>query len=152
MPTSIRQQIIDAIAVRFATILTTGGYETDIGQKVTQWNVKTIDDRTIRGIDIMDVEEETTDQITRHQDHTLTIWAVVHAKESDSTAAYLRKAIADVWRAIGADRRWSTLARDTRAVKSEMLFNQAGQLNGAARIQFQVLYRTANFNPFSQSI
>lgn len=152
MPTSIRQQIITAITTRFAAILTSGGYETDIGARVTLWNVKPIDERTLRGIDLMDVEEETTDQVTRHQDHTLTMWAVVHAKEGDETAAYLRKAIADVWRAIGSDRRWSTLARDTLPIKSEMLFNQAGQLNGAARIQFKVLYRTATYNPFSQSI
>ena len=152
MPTTIRQQIIDAVAARFATILTSGGYQTDIGARVTQWNVKSIDERSVRGIDIMDVEEETTDQVTRHQDHTLTMWAVVHAKESDSTASYLRNAIADVWRAIGTDRRWSTLARDTLPIKSEMLFNQAGQLNGAARIQFKILYRTATYNPFSQSI
>lgn len=152
MPTSIRQQIINEIATRFALIRSTSSYQTDIGARVTQWNVNPIDERTLHGVDIMDVEEDTTDQVTRHQDHTLTIWAVIHAKQGADTAAYLRNAIADIWTAIGTDRRWSTLARDTLPIKSEMLFNQAGQLNGAARIQFKVIYRTATYNPFSQSI
>lgn len=157
MPTSIRQQIVNAIAVRFATILAAGGYETDIGARVTQWSTTPIDERTLKGVDIADVEETTTDEVTRHQDHVLTIHAVVHAKEGASTAAYLRKAIADIWRVIGADRYWTVSSvrlaiGGTKPLKSEILINQAGEITGGARIQFQVLYRTATFNPFSQSI
>jgi hypothetical protein len=149
-PISRRQQIVTAIATAFAGILTTGGFQTDIGAKVTQWDQTPITERRAKGVDVSDPEELSFPGTTLHQDHELTIYAVIHCKdEADDTPEYLRNAIADVWRTIGLDRTWGALARTTEPIKSEISLDQAGQITGGARVQFKVKYRTATFNPFS---
>jgi hypothetical protein len=150
MPTSIRQQIVNAIATAFASITVLGGYQTDIGAKVTKWDQTPITERRAKGVDISDPEELSFPGTTLHQDHELTVYAIIHCKDSaTATPEYLRNAIADVWRTIGLDRTWGRLARTTEPVKSEIGVDQSGQITGAARVQFKVKYRTATFNPFS---
>lgn len=150
MAISRRQQIISAIATAFAGILTASGFQTDIGQKVTKWDQTPITERRMKGVDISDPEELSFPGTTLHQDHELTVQAVIHCKdEAGATPEYLRNAIADVWRKIGADRTWGALARTTEPIKSEIGVDQAGQITGAARVQFKVKYRTSTFNPFS---
>jgi hypothetical protein len=157
MTTSIRQQLIDAVVARMALIRSTSSYQTDIGANVRVWHPAAFGGAEFHGVNIMDVEETTEDQVTRHQDHKLMMVLDVHAKQGVDTAAYLRNAIADIWAAIGTDRYWTVNSvrladRGTQPMSSKMLVDQAGKIIGVARIQFQIGYRTAAFNPFSQSI
>lgn len=133
-----------------ATITIANGYQTDIGAKVTKWDQTPITERRMKGVDISDPEELSFPGVTLHQDHELTVHAVVHCKdEAGATPEYLRNAIADIWRTIGLDRTWGNLARTTEPIKSEISVDQAGQITGGARVQFKVKYRTSTFNPFS---
>lgn len=154
MALTVRQRIIDAIAARFATITTANGFQTEIGSKVTQWNTTPIVERNARGVDISDpLDEYATDSPTPNcEDHRLTVHAVIHCREAGDSDAYLRNAICDIYRAIGSDRYFnvsgSTLARNgTFPVKDEISVDQAGQITGAARVIFQVRYRTAILDP-----
>lgn len=154
MPTSIRQQIVDAVKTRMEGILTSAGYQTDIGQKVVIWNPLPINDTRIHGIHIMDAEDNHDEKLSNHQEHDLLFVLDVHAKQGADTAAYLRNAIADIWRAIGTDRFWTVAdvklaKRGTKAISDKILFDQTGKITGAARVQFLVQYRTQSFNPFA---
>lgn len=156
MALTVRQRIIDAIATRFATITITNSFQTDIGARVTQWSQLPITQRNNRGIDISDpVDTFSTDGPTSNsEDRLLEVHAVIHCKEAGDTADYLRNAICDIYRAIGSDRYWnvsgSTLARNgTFPVKDEISVDQAGTITGAARVIFNVKYRTAILDPLT---
>lgn len=151
MPTTIRQQIIDAIAISFAGILVSGSYQTDIGSKVTIWDTTPIDDRLAKGVNILDPEEFSFPGTTLHQDHELTVYAEIFVKDqADSTPQYIRNAIADVWKRIGLDRTWGLLARTTEPIQSKMGLDQKNKITGGAQVQFKVKYRTKTFDPFNQ--
>lgn len=156
MALTVRQRIMDEIAARFATITTGNSYQTDIGQNITEWSAVPITDRHNRGIDLTDPLDEyaNTAPSPNCEDHTLNVYAVIHCKEAGDTADYLRKAICDVYRAIGNDRYWTVsgdrLARNgTFPVQDEITVDQAGKITGAARVHFQVKYRTATLDPLT---
>lgn len=150
MPKSIRQQIFEAVGSRLAAINGTGDYQTTIGDRKTSWNVTPITDREIDGIDLRDVDETTTDEVTRHQDHVLIINAEIHAKKGAETAQFLRKALGDVITAIGVDRRWGGLARHTTTRGNQMIIDQTDKVVGGIRIVLAITYRTLTLDPYNQ--
>jgi hypothetical protein len=151
MPTSRRQQIVTAIATAMATINVAGGFQTDIGSKVTQWDLTPLTNLTSRGLDVSDPKDEIHPGVTLHQDHDLTIEIRLYAHEGSppATAAYLRNAIADIYRKIGVDRTWGSLARTTEPVRDEIYLEQSNEVVGGAKVTLTVKYRTSTFNPFS---
>lgn len=156
MSKSIRQQIVEAVGARLQTITVNSGYQTDIGARATIWNVTPITSRELQGVDVRDITESHVDKITRHTDHTLRIDAEVHAQRGTGTAAYVRNAIADITRAIGTDTHWTVdgipLALSTKILKDEMIVDKTDKIVGGAQVQIEIEYRTARFNPFSQTI
>lgn len=154
MPESIRQQILSAVLTRCASILTSGGYQTNIGEKVTEWDTTPIQTRRAQGIDIRDVADTCDEKLSRHQDRSLNILATIHWS-GQNAAENLRKAAADVSRMIGVDRFWEVsgtrLALNTRLTGDGMDIQQGenGITFGAIQIRFEIDYRTASFNPFA---
>jgi len=166
MPDSVRQRIITAVLARFAAITTANGFQTDIGENVTEWNLIPIQERLLSGVDVSDPKDTAEPAVSNSgEDHELTLKATHHWKSGDATPENLRKATADIFRAIGLDRYWhenttisagpiatksgSALARNgTVADVDQMDLSQGGKIVGAAQVTFRIRYRTETLNPY----
>lgn len=142
---SKRQQIVDAVKTRFATILTSGGFESNIGQNVNEWLLPSVAADKTQVMSVEDPECSTEQRMGDSHEHTLTIEASVGIKAASVTPAELRKAIADMTKAIGVDRLWGALALDTNPVGSRIELNQTDKIVGVAQLTFEIKYRTASW-------
>lgn len=140
MPDTIRQQIISAVDAKFKTILTTNGYFTNLGQNVTEWDRRPLAAEETFRLTYRDEEEGRVQATVGEQDIglMLTIWVLA---KSGTSAADIRKMIADVAKAMYADPSWSNLASDTLqdgAVKLDK--DEAADVASGAEIKFRVEY------------
>jgi len=98
----IRQQIMDALELRMKAIQGSD-YQTDIGRDVRVWNVSAINASDLPVLNIKDTDEE----IERHASDEawkVTLSCEISVTCSGNTAIQdIRKMIADVYCAIGAD-------------------------------------------------
>jgi hypothetical protein len=150
MPDSVRQRIFDAVGTRAATILVANGYQTDIGSRLTKWNTTPITERELDGVDLRDASETSEPQVNRHQDRTLIVDFEVHAKKGAATAAFLRKAIADIEQMIGVDRAFGNLAKRTVPRGNEMIIDKTDRTVGGVQVKFAIEYRTLTLDPYNQ--
>ena len=151
MNKTIRQQIVEAVKARFATILSTAGFQTNLGSNLTVWNTTPIMNRELEGIALRDTDDKYEDKISRHTDHTLRIDAEFHAKRGAATDVYLRNGIADINRAIGVDTKWSGLALNTKILGDQLIIDKTDKTIGGVQVQIEIESRTARYNQFSQS-
>lgn len=168
MANTVRQRIVNTIAARMAYITTANDFQTDIGEKVTIWNLKPITERNARGVDVSDPEDKCEPSISNGgEDHTLTVRLEVHARDGDATDEYMRKAVADVYFAIGFDRYWredTTISAGPAATVSNsaglarngswpsvdrIALEQGGVKVGGAQIVILVKYRTGTLDPYT---
>lgn len=158
MADSIRQKIVDAVEARLETILTSGGYETDIGQNVFVWRDT---DRVpfksdeLPALVIFDKQCEHTEEgevLSRHR-FRLTMIVDVFA-DSSTGDTFVRKAISDLHKAIGVDQQWTVsgtkLALITRPVMDQIDIEQKEEIISAARFAFMIEFRTNRWDPYNQ--
>jgi hypothetical protein len=153
MADSIRQQICTKVAARLATILTTAGYATNLGQHVYEWLPEVLEQSNTLGVVWKDIDESpsnlTTGGTLGYHYHDLKFEFTIIA--SGSTAiANVRKALADVIKAIGVDQTWDKLADRTVPVPNEMAAEQADRIVAAFRLTVIVQYRTHKWDPYNQ--
>ncbi len=122
-----RQQILDAVKARFAQITTANQYQTDIGARQTEHHPTSKGADELPAHDVRD-EVETTDGSKRN-------------------AGTYERALEDMERAVGVDPRWGGLARYSIPVESEVTVDDDGQLIGAARLAFDIIYDRAPWKP-----
>jgi hypothetical protein len=153
MADSLREQIMAAVAVRFALIKPANGYETTIGERTHKWRVTDINDAELPAHNFRDVSCEIEQAVSKLHFHTLKIESVAVAKKPIDMAVdkFGRKMIADIWKAIGVDRQWSGLASDTNPVRDEMDIEQDDRQLVGVRVEFEIKYRTLSFNPYIQA-
>lgn len=154
MADSLRQTLVSAIKTRMQTITTANGYETNIGNAVWNWKtgIWTIAEFEAGGIDIRDGKEriETSSTGLTREDHHLTVDFVIMVGTGATTGVTVRKAIADVYKAIGTDRKWGlTFVQTTWPVEVDMLVDQDEKIVGGAQIEIEVIYRSNLFNPYA---
>lgn len=155
MADSIRQKIVDAVKSRFQGILTSGGYQTDIGSHVFVWKGSDFAPKELPACDIRDVRDDIDNTVvsTRREHHKLTIEVAVAVADGTDSMKTARKAIADVYRAIGVDRYWTVsgarLAFDTELKSDESGIEQRETTLAGSKITFVVNYRTAVFDPYT---
>lgn len=152
MPTPRHQLVIDAIKTRFAAITVANGYATNLGEKLFEWReMESFDSSELPAINLKDPQGETVQALSGVHDHKLTIWAELLWANRSNIAADVRLMIADVQKAIGVDRRWGGIARDTDPQGFEILVQQnSGAVNvGGCRFKFDVTYRTKSFDPYN---
>lgn len=147
MPVTMqRQKIMDALSTRMATILTTGGYYTNIGAKVSTWRAKPYATAELPAINIRDLKEtiEAREQPMAYHYRSLDVelQVVCNSATSDTT---VRQMITDVEKAIGTDPTFGGLAIDTEALGDEINVKQEENLISGATISIQILYRTLRF-------
>lgn len=152
MPDTIRQQICAAIQTRLAAILVAGGYATNLGQNVTPWrdlDAAPFGEAEAAGIAWRDPKCETQQLTFAKHEHRLHIEADLLLRDAATTPTTARKAIADVWKAVGVDRKWGGLALDTDPVSDELDIIQDRKIIAGSRVRFIVKFRTANFDPYT---
>ena len=143
-----RQQIVDAVATRLGTILTTAGYHTNLGSNVFEWKGTKFEAREMPGIDVRDTVDEidhrSIDTPTNVDTHRLTVMLSLAVDGSTSTDS-VREMIADVYKAIGTDPTFGALAIDSWVVKDEVDTEQEELRISGVEIEIAVLYRTSLF-------
>lgn len=149
---SKRQDIIDLVIARMQTILSSGDYETNLGQNVEDWQTNWDDDElpALSVCDLVDginfVNEQPTAAL---QQHALPLQLRIFAK-SDTRPADLRKMIADVVKAIGTDQFWTNgggaqLALWTKVTSAGIRLNEDSFEIGGAAVEIEIGYFTNSF-------
>ncbi len=137
-----RQEILDAVKARLATIRTVNGYATDLGLHVFEWKVTAFADSELPGIAVRDTEQRVTELTGGFRDNSLTVEFIVGAAAGPATAATVRNAVGDLIRCIDLDPTWGGLAWDTALESDEMFMDHEGKLTGLAKITAVVKYQT----------
>lgn len=152
MADSQREKIVQQVDSRFKAVKVTNGYETDFGLRAFRWRVTDFQDSELPCFNFRDTECVTEQHLSNVHLHTLKIECIaVHKKPVDMDAdKYGRKMLADMWKAVGVDRRWGTFAIDTNPVRDELSLEHEDRLLVAAKVEFEIKYRTTSFSPYTQ--
>lgn len=132
---SKRQQIVDKVVARMQAISVANGYQTDLGASVYDFETN-FDDADLPALSVCDLiaahELANAQPTAANQIDTLSLQLRVFCK-ADTRPAFLRTAIADIWRAIKVDPRWDGAALYTIPKRSGIVLNdEAFQIGGAA--------------------
>lgn len=145
---SKRQQIVDAVKARMATITTANGYTSNVGQQVFEWQATSVDASKLPCILVSDPVETNlggTDDNKNSAQRTFGLQFEVSLllAETNQTAVKARLALEDVIRAIGTDQKWSGLARRTEPVSDELKLDEEGTRISGVQMKFIVEYGRA---------
>jgi hypothetical protein len=146
---SRRQQLIDAIKIRFAAITTANGYETNLGNSLDEWRTEAFEPSELPGINLRDESEPVTyaNKNSGSVLRKLNVVADLVFQETDLSATLARSGLADVEAAIAVDPTWGGLAKLTIQDESRLMTDERGRWLGGARIAFTIEYFTSPFTP-----
>lgn len=137
-----RQEIVNAIRARLATIRTGDGYGTDLGSHVFEWKVTAFADTELPGICFRDTEQTVAELTGGFRNVSLTVEFILGAASGVTTASIVRQGIGDVVKAIDSDPTWGGLSWDTAIQSDEMFMDHDGKLTGLAKVTAVVKYQT----------
>lgn len=156
MADSIRQTVVDAFKTRLATITTGNGYETSIGSNVKEWYTGDANDAVLPMVNIVDEDVEIrldADDLgvirMGKERHEMRLRFEVRLSNGTSTSTTLRKAVADVYKALGTDRTMGGLCKDIRPRNDRIELEQQDKVIGLANIEISAFYETNLLNPYS---
>jgi hypothetical protein len=144
------QDIMDSIKIRFQTILTANGYNTDLGNNVViNKSNKLLSSSNSNAINITDINAEAltalSGGVVSYFDYKLLIEATLFFI-SGTADINIRKGIWDILKAIGTDVTWSGYAINTYPSQGspffELLFDQQENIIVGARVNFIIEFRT----------
>lgn len=140
---SVRQQIIDAVRARLATIRIANGYATDIGANVLEWQTTPIPVESLPAVCMRDTETEIEAWTMRERDNRVAL--VIEAVGQDISPALARSYLEDIYRAIGADETWGGLALLTEPAGDsiELMINDEGV--GRATVRITIEYQAGKW-------
>lgn len=143
---SMRQQIIDAMDARFKAIKIANGYNTDLGNKVYRWKTTAIEAGETMALIYRDLTADVFESAHNKHDHRLSCEAEIIALAGTITDNEVRKMLADVIKAIGANPFWSGLAITTKITGHSIdAIEQMDKIVGGGKVTFEVHYRTNLF-------
>jgi hypothetical protein len=146
---SLRQQIVDAIETRAKTISVANGYQTAIGSHVFVWKLTPFGANEMPGVDIRDrsdaIDSEGLKGSVNVDNHDLTVAFEVVCQSGRTSDDDVRKMIADVYKMIGMDPTWGSLALTTQLAGDEITETQDEHVIAGATITVTVLYRTNKY-------
>jgi hypothetical protein len=144
-----RQALVDAFETRMKTIKKSGDYYSDIGLNVFVWKRSSVDETEQPGLNIKDDPEvsqlDSTKNYSDRLDRDLTVTVTVFAQDDDKM---VRKMMADVEKAVGTDPTFGGLAIDAAPTGNRLLMNQDEKVEGAATLDFTIMYRRGRFDEF----
>ena len=147
-PNSIRQQIMAAIKTRFQGITVANGYQTNIGQNVSEWKDSPWGQDIVSGVDLRDPDCSGT--VDAYPTHTfrMIVNAIAFAKSGATTPAEIRnKTLGDINKAIGVDPQWGGLSINTEPPTDSIIVEQAEKIIGGVDVTFVVVFRTKAWDP-----
>jgi len=145
-----RADIVNAIVTKLGTIATSGGYLTNIGAKASEWRTVPVGESDLF-LTIRDTTDELGQEflrgVTNEQMHALTVEVhVVASDQGASAASFIRKAIADIYKAIGADDKFGlSYVLKTDPVKDDFEVTQEERKAAGAIVTLSVQYRTTKW-------
>lgn len=139
--TTIRQQIVTAVAARLATILTANGYQTDLGENVFQFKPEPWTTTEMPGTDLR--EEVTDDTLSFGLEiHTMKVICRCMVTGAASNED-VRKVHGDITTMVGTDPTWGGLAQNTGLVTARLAeVRQAEELFSGVDVTFDIEYTT----------
>ncbi len=141
---SKRQDIIDAIETRMKTILTSGGYATNVGQRVSVWPTTPMAETALSELAIYDHDAEVMETgIIGQSRHELLVDIEVIIPGSDSRTD-VRKALADINKALWSGLSLGGLCEPITILSNGINFEQAAKVLGAGIVKIRVPYYTAH--------
>ena len=145
---SIRQRIIDVLTTRFATILISNGYKTDMGNNVTHWRSSRSDvpQAELPYLNWEDSDEDQVDATIGQTDHLLEITCKVSAQALQD----VYDARSDLIKLIGTDVFMSGLAGNTSLPVEQGDVVQLSKQTWVQEYKFIIEYPTDRFDEFSQ--
>lgn len=161
MADSIHQKIFNAVKTRFQGIRIDGGYETEIGAHAFAWRDfihSPLAPEEMPGFSLKDRQVEPSgrpETITRHyHEISFEVQAMASATTSSPPDNHARRIIADLTKAIGVDRKWTTdsvaIAIDTEPGNAGIESVHLGDRVVFIRYEFTVRFRTGIFDPYTQ--
>ncbi|MEW6511879.1 MAG: hypothetical protein AB1428_13085 [Bacteroidota bacterium] len=145
-----RADIVAAIVTKLGTIATTADYLTNIGLKASEWRTIPVGETdqflTIRDT-TDDLGAESLHGVYNEQIHALTIEVHIVATDQGTNASvFIRKAIADIYKAVGADDTFGlSYVMKTDPVKDEFDITQEERKAAGAVVTLAVQYRTTKW-------
>lgn len=145
-----RADIVAAIVTKLGTIATSGGYLTNIGAKASEWRTIPVGETdqflTVRDT-TDDLGQESLHGVYNEQIHALTVEVHVVASDQGANAAsFIRKAISDIYKAVGADDKFGlSYVMKTDPVKDDFEVTQEERKAAGAIITLTVQYRTTKW-------
>jgi hypothetical protein len=150
MADSKRQQIINKIIARMQLILTTNGYETNLGANVNDWETN-YDDSGLPALSVCDLIENETlahnEPSATRQKNVLPVQLRIFVK-SGTRASELRKMFADINKAIAVDSTWDGLAMWTIPIRAGMVIPETDFVIGGGAREIEIHYLTNTFDSY----
>jgi hypothetical protein len=141
-----KEQIVQAVKTRLETITTANGYHTNLGNNIYEWKQNPHADTNTLSAVIRDTECEEVNVLDQAASgiHTKILTMEIEIIAASGTPAQdLRKAEADVNKAIGTDTTFGGLAVDTEPVNSIPLYpNQNEKRIAGLQRTVEITFRT----------
>lgn len=166
MPTSLRQQIVDALLARLRTIKPSANppYETNVGDQAHEWRDLekqpwTPDEITEGALNIKDKSEPAQNDsiVSRHLKELQIEVEIATSKTAGSdpsVSQQVRKIIADIEKSLQGFVTWAAPVKiqDISPLSvNDMDVKHGGEsIVGGARLEFSVKYSTQRHNPYTQ--
>jgi hypothetical protein len=147
MPSTItRQKIMDAVIARLAAITGPATYYTNFGGRVFDWRKTPIGNDELPALNVMDPDDVALLNEMKgggtDLPHDLTVIVSVPVF---GTSADMRKAIADVYKAISTDETWGGLAYLTDPLGDTINVAQEDRRVLSVDITLQIKYKTTKW-------
>lgn len=143
MADTINQQIIDAIKTRFETIKKAASYNLNLGNNISIWRIAPFKTEDLPAVVIRDIGADPETGTVSRFTWRLNIEVDIILASGADTINEARAAIADIYKAIGTDYRWSGLALRTEQPSHEITHNQDENKTAKVSIKFAVIYQAA---------
>lgn len=151
MPSTFRQDLVDAVIAAIENIQIANGYQTDLGLRPIEDWPRRFDQEELPVVGIHDLTE--TEEKESHSsiaEKRLLPLVVRISTASSTPAATLRQYIGDVQTALGKDPTWGGKAIDTKPKQNGFIIpEQAFEVAGAA-VEVEIEYCTRPFDSFGE--
>ena len=137
-----RDAIVDAVVARMKTILVSGGYSTNAGQRVSRWRSAVVTPAECPAIDVRDPDRRPIGIYTGNvRDYELAVECTAFAAGADTDGA-LNLVMADIMKAVlEGDTTWGTKALDTKFDSDRKGLDQRDVKVGLGVVRFLIHYR-----------
>lgn len=155
MADSLRQQIMDRVAARLATITVANGYNTAIGSKVHPWKVTPWQETDCPGVTYRDYQEDVDHAASSRDYPKLKVGIEAAVEGSSDMGKTARQIVADIMKAVGTDVNWSStggvrLAQMTKNLGNKVQMEQENENILVVTFEIEIDYRLAKWDPYTQ--